>query len=219
MPTGEEVAAAWRIASPAAVHPELDAQGQPVSSGSAETTMRQLVGAIREYSDFDPPDLVLLDYGGGPGRIARLAAGLFHRVIVADTNPAYLEIAADIPEVETLLVDTTPSELPDLGNDIDVILCINVFLHLPVRTAISLLRLFADTIPADGLIALQIPLYDRATTPDTWTSVGTWTENQLRSRVAGAGLVVRELHTNRGVYVPGSHPGANHARLHILGRP
>lgn len=212
MPTAEQVAAAWRVASPAAVHPELNDQGQPISSGSAENTIAELLNGINNYLPHDDP-LTLLDYGGGPGRLARLAAPLFGKVIVADTNPAYLEIAARLPKVDTLLVDTVPETLPEA----DVILCVNLFLHLPMDAARALLSLFAETLPPHGLLALQLPLYDVWVTPATWTSVGVWTDDMLYAQAWRAHLRVLESHPNPGRYHYGA-PGPNHARLHFLKR-
>jgi hypothetical protein len=210
-PSAEQVAASWRVASPAAVHPELDGDGQPWSTGSAEETINELLAGIELYLPTFPSNLSLLDYAGGPGRLARIAIDLFDFVLVADTNPAYLEIAG-ADGLNTLLVSPIPKALPTT----DVILCVNLFLHLPPATGAELLWLFARTLPRHGLLALQLPLYDVAVPPATWTSVGTWTLPQLEAAAADAGLVVLEAHTNPGRYLTGKQPGPNHARLHFL---
>jgi SAM-dependent methyltransferase len=209
-PTGEQVAKAWQQASPAAVHPELGHDGLPKSDGSAQLTIMELDTAVRFYVG-DPSELDLLDYAAGPGRLARLGAHFYNSWLCADVNPRYLDIAAKIPGVSTLHVDTLPGSLPS----VDVILCVNLFLHIPHDLAQSLLRLFARTLRPGGLLALQLPIYDEGVLPLTWTSVGVWTPAQFESYAAAAGLAVLELQANTGTYQR-SRIGANHARLHFL---
>ncbi len=205
-PSAEEVAASWRQATPAAVHPELDAQGRPKSNGSALNTITQLLAGINDHLPPRAKADTLLDYGGGPGRVARLALPYFDRVIVADTNPAYLRIASKAG-AEILQVSPLPVALPPS----DVLLCVNLFLHLPVDTALALLALFASST---RLVALQLPIYDVAVPPATWTSVGTWTLEGLEYAAGLAGLKILEAHSNPGRY--DGIPGPNHARLHFL---
>jgi len=214
LPTGEEVAQAWREASPAAVHPELDNKGQAIIEASALNTLTDLLeGFSRHHPHTNrPAPFTILDYAAGPGRLSKHLAKHFGEVILVDTNPTFLALAAkDGPSNYRLLeVDAVPKVLPI----VDVIVCVNLFLHLPAFTAGRLLALFAKSLEPDGLLALHIPIYDIGTTPATWTAVGTWTPPMLEASAGAAGLEVLEVSTNAGEYR--GQPGPFHARLHYL---
>jgi len=207
--TGDEVAEAWRHASPAAVHPELDGSGMPTMEWSAAATLQDLLSGIDAYMKYKPESV--LDYAAGPGRLAVHLLDHFTSVTIADTNPAYLDIASTRGEFTVLQVDTIPAFLPP----VDVIVCVNLFIHLPNETADQLLTLFAATLNPGGLLALHVPLYEQGRTPEHWTAVGTWTIHQLRQSATQAGLRVFEAHSNHGAYT--GTPGPYHAALAFLG--
>lgn len=212
----ERIAEAWREASPAAVHPELNYAGQATGTGHLEVTMADLLIGIDDYLDRLPSELTILDYGAGPGRVSVELIRRFRRTILADTNPHFLELAGTLlgpGAYELLEVDPIPSELPPA----DVVLCVNLFVHLDPAAIGELLKVFARALRPGGLVAVQIPVYDLPRATENWTGINVITPATLTALAAGAGLEVLELRTNPGRFVyPG---GPNHHRLHLLRRP
>lgn len=217
MSNATRVARAWRQATPAAIHPELDDAGRPKSRGHLDATITDLLELVARYDGRPPAELTILDYGAGTGRVALDLIRHFDKVTLADTNPAFLELAGsllvDRTKFDLLLVEPIPNTLPT----VDVVLCVNVLLHLDPATIAALLEVFGAA-SASGLVFVQIPVYSTATRTSHWTGVNTMTPTTLRGLAASAGLELLEVHSNPGRYAPRSGGGPNHHRLHALRR-
>lgn len=213
----EEIAQAWREAGARAVHPELSDDGSPISGFAAAETVAELERAAR-YVGRPIAELDLLDYGAGPGRIAREVVGRWRHVILADVSPTYLELAriqlGEVAGYELLEVDPLPAALPA----VDVVLCVAVLIHIPRELAGELLEVLARALRPGGILAAQMPIYEEAAPPAGWTDVGTYTSRDVRILADEADLEIRELYVNPGRFAYDAI-GRYHRRLQILQRP
>ena len=163
-------------------------------------------------------DWRVLDFGCGDGRVTCHLTDHFDEVWGADASIGMLDrLRTNCPDVRPVLWDGVNSSDRPVG-EFDLICSFLCFLHHTYEDGSAMLAGLARALKPGGLLAFQLPLYDRYRKPVGWTSVGTWTSKQLVNAAQDAGLIIDSLHANRGRYVPGE-AGPNHGALHLLHRP
>ena len=189
--------AEWMLATPAAI-------------GDADPA--DLVAQVTEAVGGDVADLWLLDYGAGIGRVASplMAAGA--RLVLADPNPEYLELAP-AQALKVQLGGAFREVLPLCHHAYSS----NVFIHFTWRYAPQALAHMASAVARGGLVMVQMPIYDQAAEGGGWIDVTTYTEGQVVGWAEAAGLEVLELYRNPGAF-DYSRVGPDHWRLQLLRR-
>lgn len=175
--------------------------------------------AAEEVATIIPPndELTIGDFGAGDGRVAAHLAERYGHVVAFDASPTMLRrLAENVPDVTGILWDGV--DVLELEEPLDALVTINVLIHHTYEDGAAILANLARTVRPGGILAVQVPIYDLATPPTSWTSVGTWTPSEFLKAAALAELNVEAMHANPGTYTPGA-AGPHHHRLHHLIRP
>jgi len=192
------------------------ARGHIHPSGNIDDEAYELSGytAARHVLRVLPPPsfISILDFGCGDGRVLRHLAGRYHDSFGFDTSPRMVSACQrNVP------VATVANSLTSLsGEDIDAIFSYAVFIHHRHADGSTMLKQLAHLFP-NATFALQIPLYEVAREPTTWTDVGVWTLPLLEAAADGAGLKVERAYISPGEFSY-DRIGHSHNELQVLTR-
>jgi SAM-dependent methyltransferase len=141
--------------------------------GDPATAKAELEGLFGRLRD-DPRKGVCVEVGCGPGRMTRLLAARFERVIAAEVSPSMLEEARKaVPDenVDFRLVSGDRLESIESGVA-DVVVCYLVLQHLPRRALVlSYLAEIARILAPRGRAFVQLPVVGPGLTPRAWRIV------------------------------------------------
>jgi SAM-dependent methyltransferase len=208
-------AAARTPARSVAIHPSgrdvVEYERSGAQAALEVMTWLHAVAAAREAGQAGPAVLVL-DYGCGDGRVLRHLCVAPIIPCGYDTSPAMRE-AARAACRGAMIVD----DLAQLGNRVDLAYSHSVFIHHTYADGCDMLVELAGVVRPGGILAVQIPLYDVAREPESWTDVGVWTEEQLEAAAAAAGCSLACSFASRGAFAY-DDVGSQHHRLQVLRR-
>jgi len=177
--------------------------------GSGERRAKQLADLVGPH-----PRWSVLDFGCGDGRVTRELHWYFGEVWGADASRSMLDRFESLCDLSTIQWDGTDPSIVD-HLQFDLVCSFLCLTHHRSKDRSKILKGLASVMKPSGIMAIQIPLYEVATEPSGWTSVGTWTPQQFEKAAENAGLKVVEMHTNPGRWRKG-HAGPHHGSLHRL---
>ncbi len=148
------------------------------------------IPAICELASFEKADLVL-DYGGGTGRVALAIRGKVARVIVLDAASKMIAEAC-LKELEGEVVSGLPTHFE--AASCDKIIVIESFHHLPNQD--DHLKEFWRLLKPDGVLLIEEPNLDSAIKYFLWLEHGFrhfpyWTADTWRAKLLTAGFLVQ----------------------------
>jgi trans-aconitate methyltransferase len=190
----------------AAIHP----------SGGIDEEAYELSGfmAARKVLRTLPPEKFssIIDYGCGDGRVLRHLAGRYAFPYGFDTSSAMREAcSAAAPRAVVL------SSVDGLFTNYETgVFSFAVFIHHTFIAGAAMLRDLAVACP-NATFALQIPLYEVAREPTSWTDVGVWTLPMLEQAADLAGLRVERAYVSPGEFTY-DRIGHAHSELQVLTR-
>ncbi len=141
--------------------------------GDPATAAAELDGFFGRL-DADPRGGVCVEVGCGPGRMTRLLAARFDRVIAVDVSPEMLERAHRAVPDENVDFRAVDGERLDSVEDAlcDALVCYLVLQHLPDRRLVTAyLREFARVLRPGGRAFVQLPVMRRGLAPSAWRAL------------------------------------------------
>jgi SAM-dependent methyltransferase len=209
------MSAGWILASQSAaryvaVHPSGNNHDEWIRSG--KEAANDLFNNIW-FQQLAPKSV--LEFGCGPGRILRHLGLDSHdrhieRVVGVDVAVNY------ISEVKALgLEGHLSNEFNDL---VDLIFSLTVFIHLDKVEGRKALEWCYAHLSPGGIALLQIPIYLDCRDPETWTHIGTWTEDLLVKTANEVGFQVLELFVNERKFSY-DNCGPYHSHYQVLRKP
>jgi SAM-dependent methyltransferase len=216
MATYRETIDAWEAAARGAhrsshIHPTGSDPPSYEASGARAAADVALIAAEHTARCTD-----VLDYGCGDGRVLRHLPAVFPTVYGYDTSPAMRAAARVVCGSKVTLIQD--AEVMALESPFcDLAFSFAVFIHHTQANGRRMLLELARTVRLGGIVAVDIPLYDVAREPSSWTDVGVWTLEQLLDAADTAGLFPVETLTNAGAFSYDA-VGPNHGRLQVFRR-
>jgi SAM-dependent methyltransferase len=164
------------------------------------------------------PDLTLLEFGCGNGRVTQHLAGRYGHILAVDFADSMLEQMREmeLPGVTPICWNGLDCR-EELYGRVDAAYSDSVLLHNTHADGATILANLARCVIPGGLLAIQLPVYEVPREPTSWIDVGCWTAQELRHAAAVAGCEVIALYPNPGAFEYG-RIGPNHDRLHVLRR-
>jgi SAM-dependent methyltransferase len=161
----------------------------------------------------DRKHLTIIDYGCGNGRLTVPLSDVFKKVYAVDISYGMLQQLPKMDCIIPVLVNENVFIVP--GNRAELAVSISVFIHNTYDDGMKILQQLGMNMLEGGLLFLQIPVYDERKEPSDWTDVGVWTEQDLVFAANMAGMEVRKVFTNPGIFSYES-VGPNHAAFQVL---
>lgn len=180
-----------------------------------------LMGVTNIQCALDFSDKTIIEYGCGNGRMTIPLTDYFEKVYAVDCSYAMLQQlpVKELPEIIPILSNNNNFILPSwLNGDIeqaDYALSISVFIHNTFMSGVDILQSIHKNLKSGSLAFLQIPIYDEAKEPASWSDVGVWTQDMLESACKTVGFKIVSMHKNHGKFSFNAI-GANHHKLQIL---
>lgn len=178
----------------------------------------EVVNIIREYKG-SVDDLIkcgIIEYGAGDGRISRFMTDYFHKVYHVDASYRMLQEAKeDIIPSNIIEYVLSSDNLFGISEPADYAYSMHVFIHNNYESGAQIMKSISDNLKPGGLALLQIPIYDVAREPESWTGVGVWTEQMLIDAAKESGFEILELNKNSGSFSY-EQPGPNHFKYQIM---
>lgn len=166
-------------------------------------------------------DCSILEYGAGDGRISLSTKHAFRKVYHVDFSYKMLQEAKFKDDLVRFDNEESKMEFV-LSNDnlftiepADFAYSLSVFIHNNYESGKQIMKSISDNLKAGGLALLQIPIYDVAREPESWTGVGVWTDQMLTDAATESGLEILELNKNNGAFSY-KQPGPNHFKYQIM---
>jgi SAM-dependent methyltransferase len=162
----------------------------------------------------DDPELVVVDFGAGDGRVTLPLARHYRRVIAIDSSPTMLaRLRTRSPNVETVLADgTDPRQLPA---DVHAVIALAVLIHHRHEDAARIIVGLASMLRRGGVLLLDLPLYEMSREPDHWTDVSVWTLGELETLTIDLNLEIVNAPVSPGQFDEATL-GPNHGQVLVL---
>lgn len=210
----QDVVDAWDTAarSPLAqqhIHPSGRSAEEYERSGRAQAA--EVFEIVDRFHVKTTSRLTLLDFGCGDGRVSRHLTNAFG-VIGADASPTMVGRFREDTALDACVWDGTGEWHGPMP---DVIIAFAVFIHHDHESGAALLKSLASIVNPDGLVLVDIPVYDVARDRSSWCDVTVWTMAELDQAAEDAGLIVDLAWRNEGTF-SFDNIGSNHGRLHVL---
>lgn len=206
--------AARGINRKAAIHPSggVDEEAYELSGfQAARRVLRAFPG--NKYS-------CVVDFGCGDGRVLRHLCGRYGEAYGFDTSEKMVEEAsincAAAKCFSSLHELAIEAEAQGRDGDCIGVYSYAVFIHHRSADGAAMLKQIARYFPR-ATLALQIPLYEVAREPTSWTDVGVWTLPMLESAADAADLRVERAYVSPGEFSY-DHVGHSHNELQVLTR-
>lgn len=157
-------------------------------------------------------DRSIIEFGCGDGRVLKEMQCFFKKCYGVDYSYSMLQNIVDIHNIERVLSVDNMFLIKDLA---DFAYSIHVFIHNNYESGKQIMKSISDNLKPGGLALLQIPIYDVAREPESWTGVGVWTEQMLIDTAKESGFEILELNKNSGSFSY-EQPGPNHFKYQIM---
>jgi SAM-dependent methyltransferase len=206
------VVAAWediarRHTARAAIHPLGS-----YSNGVYELSGQAAALTIARYLD-DGERVV--DFGAGDGRVAIPLHDAGFDVIAVDASPTMLDrLQAKRPAIPTVR-STGIGLLEDLDGPVGVVFSLAVLIHHSHEDGHRLIGELARALEPEGLLLLDLPLYDVPRERAAWRDVTVWTLADLELTAAEFELTILEANVSPGSFAY-TNIGAHHGDLVVL---
>jgi len=122
-------------------------------------------------SNYATPESVVMDYGCGPGFLAKIVAARTRKLYALDISDGVLLCANTINHRENLsylnVLKNKANSIPD--NSVDLIYSFAVLQHVSRNLVDNIFKLFYDKLKNSGKVLIQVQLLDPAwKTEDEW---------------------------------------------------
>lgn len=197
----------------AAIHP-AGLNGIPEYEKSGGYDAQQIVRVLRELNvgGKEIGNGSIIDYGSGNGRVSLPLCAFFERVYAVDFSYAMLQQIPKSPNIQPVL---SVDNWFGLSEPADFAFSISVFIHNTYHSGVKMMQSISENMKVGGIALLQIPLYDFAKNPTSWTDVGVWTGEHLSEAAGWSGFEVIEAHWSPGEF-SFSNIGPNHHKFQVL---
>ena len=182
------------------------------SSGSGAAGL--VIDVARAYLMDRMPDIKIMDFGCGDGRVLGHVIKEFPNCLGADASPTMLKLLLErVPTATTIESNGVDGALDSL--EVDLVYSWAVFIHHSIKAGQDMLVGLANSVNKGGILALQIPSYEQAHEGKAWIDVTVWTPADLKDGARRAGLQVVELSSSPGEFSY-EDIGINHFRLQVF---
>jgi len=226
MTSYEQTKAGWDNAAKsenanAAIHPaglKGEVQYKATGEGNAMEIINCIhrMGTLQELQYFSKNPLnksTIIDIGCGNGRVTIPLTSHFNHIYGVDFSYAMLQ---QLPRDTNIFPVLSVDNWFGLPESADYAFSISVFIHNTYESGVKLMQSISDNLKPGGLALLQIPVYEHARKPESWTGVGVWTSDALEHAAKVTGFEIIEMHTNRGHFDYVKNIGPNHHKFQIL---
>lgn len=202
----------------AAIHPAGSNYEKYFESGLFDAHNLSWLLSIHSGNTYkDLKNMTIIEYGGGDGRISLYLCADFVRLYHVDISYRMLQEAREVAEraciknIEFVLSNDNLFTIEPA----DFAYSLSVFIHNNYESGKQIMKSISNNLKPCGLALLQIPIYDVAREPESWTGVGVWTEQMLIDAAKESGFEILELNKNIGEFSY-KQPGPNHFKYQIM---
>lgn len=184
------------------IHPSGKDKVQWIETGKRDS--KKITSLIEMYPEIE----TVLEYGCGSGRILNHIYG--YRTYGVDICPEFVRRCKEM-KLDVHLLE-------DFELKVDAIFSYTVFIHLTTKEKFDALKYCYEHLRSGGYLFVQLPLYNSAREPESWTHVGVWTMDDMVKACRNIGFEIIELHGSRGEFSY-DNLGKNHGAYQILKKP